>query len=175
MKRVNIPVAITAFIAGALAFWAIDRTVLLPASIDGPRAIAAHWRKVDEYRRFMRNPANFRSDPRSGLSYATPPSDPEPSLAALAAARELTHVDLVFPNVPSSREANRLWMSWTDGQDDILYATGNPSYTDYGPSGEQPLHLQVWFRPRAKASVQELIRKLEALAPDPATSAPANP
>lgn len=92
----------------------------------------------------------------------TPPENYELSLAALAQAGELVHLDLVFPNVPSTRESNRVWMEWAEKHPDVFEAMGNPIYSSYATAGKQPLHLQLWFRPRAQADVQRLIRDLES-------------
>jgi hypothetical protein len=54
-------------------------------------------------------------------------------------------------------------MKWAGSNPDILYATGNPTYTAFTPSGTVPLHLQLWFKKSATASVQELIHNLEQL------------
>ena len=109
----------------------------------------------------MRNPANYRTDPSTGLSAVTPPGDPLPHLAALVAAGELTHADLVLPTVPKSREAVRHWLAFCETHQEIVYATGNPSYTALSLKGTQPVHLNLWFRYEDKAVVQPLIRQLQ--------------
>ena len=112
----------------------------------------------------MRNPDNYTTD-SSGFYGAEVPYDPEPSLAALVAKGELEHVDIVLPLVPKSRETNLHWMRFVEARPDtILYATGNPEYVDYKPSGEPPLHLTLWFKQSAKPDVQQLITELESLA-----------
>jgi hypothetical protein len=87
-----------------------------------------------------------------------------PSLAYLVSVGELQHVDLVFPTVPRNSTANRIWVQWSRNHEDVLHATGNPTYTDYKVTGEQPLHLGLWFRSSAKPDVQQLIRVLEQVA-----------
>ena len=122
---------------GAATVWLTDLTLF-----SAQRSLAVHWQIVECYRAFILDPSNYKPDPGNpGLSSASLPADPLPSLAALEAAHQLVHLDLVFPNVPHSREANRLWMTATAADADILYATGNPIYTDYPVSGEPPLHL----------------------------------
>lgn len=90
-------------------------------------------------------------------------NDPHPALAGLVAAGEIRYVDLVLPNAFRNHEANKLWMTYTNEHDDIVYAEGNPSSVDFKPTGDQPLHLQLWFRKSATPKIQELIRQLEAL------------
>lgn len=130
-----------------------------------PRTIADHWRVVNSYRAHILNPANYTYDPRVGLSSTTPPPDPEPSLFALVNAGELNHLDLVFPTVQVSEQANRLWMKFAESRDDIAYATGYPSSDPadsyYKTSGTKPLHLNLWFKPSAREAVQKLIKELE--------------
>ena len=113
-----------------------------------------HWRVVERYNAVMRNPANYNRN-----TFA--PVDPMPSLAALVAARELSHVDLVLPTVPKTREAQQHWMSFCDSHKEIIHATGNPSYTAFKPAGTQSLHLNIWFRDAHKGVVQQLMRELE--------------
>lgn len=77
---------------------------------------------------------------------------------------ELEHVDLVFPIVPKTRKTTRFWMGWGERTDGVWYMTGNPQYVHYEPSGEQPLHLNIWFDRSVKPKVQQLIADLESLA-----------
>jgi hypothetical protein len=120
-----------------------------------------HWRVVERHNAFVRDPANYKPDATTGLSVTSPPGDPAPSLAALVAAGELSHVDLVLPTVPKSREAGRHWMTFCEKHKEIVYATGNPTYTAFTPAGTQSLHLNFWFRDADKGVVQTLIRELE--------------
>jgi hypothetical protein len=57
-------------------------------------------------------------------------------------------------------------MLFTANHPDIIHATGNHWYSEYVISGDdtQPVHLNLWFRRRAKGSIQQLIKELEALA-----------
>lgn len=120
-----------------------------------------HWRVVERYNAFVRDPANYKPDPATGYSVISLPGDPEPSLAALVAAGELNHVDLVFPTVPKSHEAGRHLMAFCEAHKEIVYVTGNPSYTTFTPAGPQPLHLNIWFRDADQGVVQTLVRELE--------------
>jgi hypothetical protein len=160
MRSRTLIVATVAFGAG-IAVCAIVE-MARPSSND----TASHWKAVERYRAFVRNPGNYRPDPQTGLHMTTPPPDPDPHLAALVAAGELEHVDLIFPSVPNSRAANRFWMKWAESNPDVVHATGNPTYTAFTPTGTAPLHLQLWFRGSATGAVQQLIRDLEHLPPD---------
>ncbi len=151
--------AIIFFILGLLAYpllcdWGI-------ISSRRPVSVAQHWQLVQRFRRDVQD--------HSGKNIAFSEagferSDPITSLTALEAAGELVHVNLVLPNVPRSREANLYWMNYVWKRPDIVFATGNPAYVDYKPSGEAPLHLELWFKPIAQPDVQQLIQDLEALA-----------
>ena len=109
----------------------------------------------------MADPANYKPGAATALSVTTPSGDPEPDLAALVGAGELTHVDLVFPSIPYSREAAQHSLRFCQTHKEIVYITGNPSYPTFTPSGTQPLHLNIWFRDSDASVVQTLIRELE--------------
>lgn len=149
-------IAITAFVVGWFAHWG---TFKLRGE---PQSIADHWRVVLKYRDRLLNPAGYKPDAQTGFSMTTLPPNPEPSLFALVNARELEHVDLVFPNVRMQREANLYWMQFANEHDDIIHALGNSEYADYQIAGDQPMHLQLWFRPKARPLVQQLIKELES-------------
>jgi len=150
----TLAIAAIAFLVGIVVCAVFDRVVLPMMTTTQPRSIADHWRVVERYRALTRNP---------GSIVITPPAHHALSLAALVEAGELVHLDLVLPSVPKNRESNRLWMQWAQKHEDVFEATGNPPYADYKPSGEQPLHLRLWFRPRASSDVQRLIQDLEDL------------
>jgi hypothetical protein len=127
----------------------------------GPPTTADHWRVVERYNAYLRDPANYKPDPATGLSVASSPIDQAPSLAALVAAGELSHVDLVLPTVPDSREAGQHWMKFCGAHQEIVYATGHTTYSAFTPAGKPPLHLNLWFRDSDQGVVQQLIRELE--------------
>jgi hypothetical protein len=120
-----------------------------------------HWKTIDRYKAYVTDPANYKPDATTGLSAATLPGDPIPDLAALVAAGELRHVDLVLPTVPSSRDAAQHCMKFCQSHTAIVYFEGNPSYSDFALAGTQPLHLNIWFRDADADVVQTLIRELE--------------
>jgi len=122
-----------------------------------------HWKVVERYNAYVSDPSHYKPDPGTGLSVATPPLSPEPSLSALVGLAELDHVDLVLPSVPCSREASRHWMTFAQSHKEIVYITGSPSYA-FKPTGDQPLHLNIWFKGADQPVVQSLIRELEEAA-----------
>ena len=160
MNPRTITIAVAAFVLGFIVHLVASR--LIPNDQNGD--VARHWRLVHDYNAYMRDPDNYSTDP-SGLHGAKVPYDPEPSLAALVAAGELEHVDIVLPLVPQNRETSLHWMQFLDDrQDTILYATANTEHVDYRPSGEPPMHFTLWFKESAKSDVQQLIKELETLA-----------
>ena len=84
-------------------------------------------------------------------------------MAALAALGEIDHADLVLPAAPNTRAAKQHWMTFVQEHDDIIYSQGNPSYSAFTPSGDQPLHLEFWYLPTAEAKIEDLIRQLESM------------
>jgi hypothetical protein len=151
MQRMKVTIAIIAgFILGFLAHWALA----------GRSGVKHHWKVVEQWNAYVGDPAHYKPDPATELSVTTPPASPEPSLAALVRAGELEHVDLVLPHVPCSRETERQWLAFAQSHKEIVYITGNPSYA-IQPPGEQPLHLNIWFKAADQPVVQSLIRELE--------------
>jgi len=134
-----------------------------------------HWKAIKEYRRWVENPESYEPAGPPGLlvSHDEPP-DIGPSLAALEAKGELTHVDLVFPNVPSSREVTRYWMEQCQEIDGLVEATANPEYVEFKTSGLQPFHMNLWFTDEASEQVKELIAEIESFARDHSSHAPAS-
>jgi hypothetical protein len=129
-------------------------------------AVARHWRAVESYVAYMRDPSNAKPDPQTGLSYMTPPmADPEPHLAALVAAGELRHLDIVLPTVAyTNRAATRHWMAFCERHPkDIVYAYGNPSVVAFPTEGSEPIHLNIWYPESSESVVQQLISELEAM------------
>lgn len=134
------------------------------AGVPGEDPIEAHWaalRAALDYDAYREDPVVDFPDAGIGL-FRVP--DPLPHLAALVAAAELEHVDLVLPTVPHPSKASVYWMEWFDRQgDDIVYMTGNRTYSAFKPKGEQPLRIAVWYRLSAEPKVQALIEELESL------------
>ena len=159
---------LTAVFVVGLALGFMGRS-LLPME----QTLAEHWRIVEEYRAFALDPSNYSPDPQTGFSVADPPNDPRPSLAALVAAGELNHVDIVLPTVPcKNREANRFWMQFLPEHDGVIHALGNSTYAAFTTAGEQPLHLNIWFKDSAEPVVRELISKLEEMGRGEQTTTP---
>lgn len=122
--------------------------------------VAYHWKRFHDYERYMADPGN--REEHNGLSGVTEPYSPEQSLMALVAAGELEYVDLVLPLVPKNRANVAFFMRFCDERGDrIPFYTGNPEYTAYSPSGDPPLHVQLWFKPSASTDIQQLIKELE--------------
>ena len=134
--------------------------LMLPNNTDTAR----DWRVIREYNAFVSDSANYKPDAATGLSVTKPPSDPLPSLSALVAAGELSHIDLVFPTVAYNREVARHWMTVAQAHKEIVYITGNPSYGAFKIGGQQPLHLNIWYRDADLPAVQSLVAELEASA-----------
>ena len=152
---------VVAFLLGAVAHFVATEFILVnDAEIDVER----HWQLVDEYQKLIGDPKNYEPH-ANGLAGVTIEYDPETSYVALAAAGELEFVDMVLPNVPQNRETELHWMNFvSEHKDAIIYAIGNPEYTDYRFAGSPPIHLKLWFRESAKPTVKQLIQELEQLA-----------
>lgn len=141
--------------------------LLLPRFWPGRDDLDRHWRAVEAYRAYS---ARGSADSSNSI----PPQLPLVSLATLVASDQLEHFDLVLPTVSSkNRAAQRFWMEYCSARPDIVYVSGNPTYTLCLVSGEPPLHLSIWFRPAAGLDVQSMVQKLEALAGEAAGTRPA--
>lgn len=128
---------------------------ILYGLLDKGPSVADHWRIVREYRAYV-------SDSEIGGSAIELPKAPLPSLAALVAAEELNHIDIVLPNiVHNNSKANRLWMDFCSIHKGIICAMGNPSYVEYPMKDDQPLHLNLWYMKEAKGDISKLISQLE--------------
>ena len=162
--RMKVPICVAlGFILGllTLSVW--------PGRSDTSR----HWRAVQDYNTYVRDPSNYKPDTQTGLLATEPPYDPEPHLAALVAAGELNHLDIVLPGVPQSREVSKHWLAFCERHpEEIVYSTGNPSWVAFKPVGTQPTHLNIWFRDSGQGVVQQLVRELEEMGarPQPATN-----
>ena len=133
-----------------------------------------HWEMIQEYRSYLEDPGERKYDPVTGLSYVDDVPEIRPSLALLEAKGQLIHLDLVFPNVPNTPEVRRYWIPKSLEIDGIVEATANPQYWEFPTSGEQPLHINVWFTDEAKEEVKELIAGIESFASEERPRAPAS-
>lgn len=125
--------------------------------------VAEAWDLMREYRTAIYAPQSYKHDPATGLGVWAPP-EIGPSLAVLVAANELEHADLVLPTVLRSGESVRHWLKWADRREEIWQMTseadnGNP----WGISGDQPLHLNIWYEAGIEGEIRQLIQELEAL------------
>lgn len=121
-----------------------------------------HDNKIHKYVSYMRNPENWIPDQKSGLIQTGAPPVPMLSLAVLVEMGELVHLDLVFPTVAHDNvELLRYWKNFVGEHDDVVYAFGNPSSYMFAPRGEQPLHLNIWFRSSASDRVRQLINDID--------------
>ena len=129
-------------------------------------ATARHWRAVKSYLAYVTDPSNYKLDSQTGFSWADPPKDDiEPHLAALVAAGELQHLDILLPTVPyPNRAAMRYFMEFCKSHpEDIVYYTGNSGYGPFPVKGQQPIHLNIWFPKTSEPVVQQLISELEEM------------
>ncbi len=128
------------------------------------RDSSRHWKRIDEYNEYIRNPKNQKRDEELGLGYVDNVPDIMPNLHALAQMGEIIHLDLVFPNVPQTREVTTYWMIYVHDIPEIIYAMGYALYRGddiYRPKGVQLVHIQLWFKPTAEEKVKELIGGIE--------------
>jgi hypothetical protein len=125
-----------------------------------PTTAADHWRVVERYFAYINNPQNYAAGP-NGLAETSPPAGLDSSLAALVSMGELELIDIVLPTVRSTRESNRYWMAFCSKHPEIVNMQGNTQYVDFQPTGDPPLHLNIWVRRRDEAVVWTLLRELE--------------
>lgn len=158
-KPRTIIIAAASFVGGFLLHLVWSHCVPADPNVD----IARHWKRVNDYNPYIRNPDSYNIEP-SGLYGAIVPYDPEPSLAALVAARKLQHIDIVLPLVSRNDETSRFGMQFVEGHaNTIIYATANPEFQDFQPSGPQQMHFTLWIKENGRRDVQRLISELEAL------------
>lgn len=156
-----------AVMAGLLVGYLLGVSLARRVPLGAEESVEWHWKRVNDFLAFIRDPQNLHSTSMDGINALTPPYDPMPSLIALEAAGEIDHGNLVLPNVPYTGKATRHWFEFCEAhRENVVYASGNHSYVDFKPSGDQPLHLDFWFKKTAKPDIQKLIVELEALAAD---------
>ena len=95
-----------------------------------------HWERVKEYRKFVNG--EITKEQFHGYKYYTGTPDILPSLHYLSKYSKLNKLDLVFPNVPKSREVTLYWMTFCNKYPEIVEATSNPSYSNFETEGVQP-------------------------------------
>jgi hypothetical protein len=116
-----------------------------------------HWRQIKKHDDYISNPKNFKN---GFIAYKDMP-EIFPSLYALVKKGEITHINLVFPNVPKSKKVIRFWMNYCNNNPDIIYGLATPSYLYYKTKGVQPFHMQLWFKPNSKEKIQKFIQQIE--------------
>ncbi len=131
-----------------------------------PATVAEHWQTVDVFRSHLGHgmPHDWQF---ADHTQAAAPLLLESSLIALYAAGEIDFVDLVFPRVPHTLGADADWEAFIRHCPEFIWAVGNRSDPRFVPSGQQPLHLRLWFKKAADDDVRELIHRLENLAAPP--------
>ena len=83
-------------------------------------------------------------------------------LFELTARSELNEIELVLPDVPVNRKTSRLWLNFVNTHKNIVWATANPQYVDFTPSGERVFFTRLWYLGSGRKDVQELIALLQA-------------
>ena len=121
---------------------------------------AWHWQQIKKHDDYISNLNNIKKDDNGFLLYENTP-DIIPSLHALVKKGELTHINLVFPNVPKSKKVTKFWMNYCQNNPEIIYGLANPSYLHYKTKGVQPFHMQLWFKPESKEKIQKFIQQIE--------------
>jgi hypothetical protein len=122
--------------------------------------VSWHWARVHEYQSYLKG--EITKEEFRGYKYYGGQPDILPSLHALHKASELDEVDLIFPNIPKSKEVNKYWLEFCNSTDGIGDGRANQSYADFKTNGQQPFRMQVWYKPEVKDKIQELIAGIEA-------------
>ena len=126
--------------------------VLVSKNWDTYFADRRHWNAIERYN------SSLLAGRESSI-------DPLPHLTSLVSAGELEHLDIIFPEVKASPEINKYWMDYVGSiwPEDIVYAAGNVEYVQFKPKGDMPLHLKIWYKESAIASIKKLFNELENL------------
>ena len=156
--------AAAAVMAGIIVGFLLGISMANRVPLGAEASIEWHWKRVNDFRDYMRDPNSYSPVPGTKLSSATPPYDPEPSLLALKEAGEIKCAEIILPTVPVNRKINQYWMRHLGEYVDVLEATGLPGSSALQVSGDTPLYLKIWFKKSAVADIQKLINDLEALA-----------
>ena len=121
-----------------------------------------HFGVIERYHQALLSATNS-VDMGDGFRFTRLPLEPIVSFASLVEMDELTQLDLIFPTVPYKNYElyDYLRVFLTTHRRDIVYCTINPTSWLYPTSGEQPLHLNLWFREVAQSDVKMLIQRIE--------------
>lgn len=153
-----------AAISGIIVGFLIGASLATRVPLGAEASVEWHWKRVNDYRAFMRDPQNLHSTPNAGINALTPPYDPEPSYLALEMAGEIKCAEIILPTVPiNNRIQLRLMGNFGP---DVLEAKGLPKNSTLRVSGTPPLYMKIWYKKSALADIQKLIDDLEALASD---------
>lgn len=123
--------------------------------------VAWHWERVDEYRKYVNG--EISKEQFGGYTYYDGQPDILPTLHALEIASEIDKVDLVFPNVPNSKEVVTYWLEFCNSTEGIIEASANPSYVEFKTAGVQPFRMKIWYKPEAKNEIHKLIAGIEEM------------
>jgi len=118
-----------------------------------------HWTRVREYQQYVNG--KITKDEFGGYKYHDGEPDILPSLHALDKASEVSKIDLVFPQVPKSKEVTKYWMNLCNRTEGIVDAYANPSYVEFKTRGVQPFRMIVWYKPEYKDEILKMINKIE--------------
>lgn len=109
-----------AIIGGVLGGFLLGVSVAKRVPLGAEASVEWHWKRVNDYRAFMRDPQNLHSTAHAGINALTPPYDMAPSLMSLESVGEIDHVDLVLPSVPYTPEVTLHCFRFIDAhQEDI--------------------------------------------------------
>ncbi|WP_417750256.1 hypothetical protein [Rosistilla oblonga] len=162
MKIQFLTCIVAGFVAGAISVW-----VWTQHESSEAREISRSWEIVDQFTKIMRGESTEHTSAQDGFMFVEYDVDPEPALALLVSKEELCYADLVFPNVKTSRDNNRVWMEFTyKHYPALLWVTGHSNMGQFKTAGDYPLHLNVWYKntPHATELVKQLVQLMEDLA-----------
>jgi len=124
-----------------------------------------HWNQIDQYLKYFDDIDNTKKleNDNSTLTFYDDVPDIFPSLHVLEMKGEITHLQLIFPNIQVTGAIKSYWMKrCNEMSEDIIIAQGYPSYNEFPMKGTAPLFLELWFKTSAKEKVKKLIREIES-------------